>query len=246
MHLSIIIPVYNEAKRIGKTLEAINEYLTQQSYDYEILVVDNGSIDETPVLVENLMPKIKNLKLIKGLSGRGKGFAVREGMLRAQGDFCIFTDADNSTSIEQIEKMWPEFANGYDVVIGSRDVVGAILDPPQPWWRKLILGQGFKLYRKLIIGLWRIKDTQCGFKGFTKKAAKDIFPLCRIDHFAFDPEVLLIAQKLGYRIKEIPVYWKNDPNSTVKFNSVFKMAIDLLKIKINLIKGIYGRPQNKR
>ncbi|MGB9743124.1 MAG: dolichyl-phosphate beta-glucosyltransferase [Minisyncoccales bacterium] len=241
MRLSVIIPAYNEAKRISQTLKSINDYLTRQSYTYEILVVDNGSTDETPVLVEELKSAIKNLKLIKGKQGRGKGFAVREGMLNARGDFRVFTDADNSTPLDQVEKMWPEFERGYEVVIGSRDVQGAVLDPPQPWWRKLILGEGFKLYRKLIIGLWPIKDTQCGFKGFTKKAAEDIFPLCRIDHFAFDPEVLIIAQKLGYKIKEIPIYWKNDPNSTVKFNSIFKMAIDLIKIRINLIKGRYER-----
>lgn len=241
MHLSVIIPAYNEAKRIGRTLTAINEYLSKQKYDYEILVVENGSTDETVTVVKQKMDEIKNLKLITGRKGYGKGFAVREGMLEAKGDYRIFTDADNSTPIEQIEKMWPEFEKGYDVVIGSRDVKGAILDPPQPWWRKLILGQGFKIYRKLILGLWSIKDTQCGFKGFTKKAAEEIFPLCRINHFAFDPEVLIIAQKLGYKIKEIPIYWKNDPNSTVKFSSIFKMAIDLLKIRLNLIRGVYGR-----
>jgi len=125
-------------------------------------------------------------------------------------------------------------------VIGSRDIKGAILDPPQPWLRRILLGEGFKLYRKLILGLWEIEDTQCGFKCFTQKAAENIFPKCRIARFAFDPEILIIAKKLGYKIKEIPVYWKNDPESKVKLKSIFKMAADLIKIRINLIKGLYG------
>jgi len=124
-------------------------------------------------------------------------------------------------------------------VIGSRDIKGAILDPPQPFLRKVILGEGFKLFRKIIIGLWEIADTQCGFKGFLNRAAENIFPKCKIDRFAFDPEILVIAKKLGYKIKEIPVIWKNDPESKVKFKSMIKMAIDIIKIRLNLIKGLY-------
>ena len=235
IYLSVIIPTYNEEKRLTGTLQSINDYLSRQSYDYEILVVDNGSTDKTAQIVRNLAGQIKRLKLIEGLGGRGKGFAVKKGMLMAKGDFRIFTDADNSTSIDQIEKMWPEFKKGYDVVIGSRDVEGAVLDPPQPWIRDKILGKGFKLYRKIILGLWGIQDTQCGFKCFTKKATEEIFPRCKINHFAFDPEVLVVGKSLGYKIKEIPVYWKNDPESKVNFKSIIKMAIDLIKIRLNLI-----------
>jgi hypothetical protein len=103
----------------------------------------------------------------------------------------------------------------------------------------MILGEGFKLYRKLIIGLWGIEDTQCGFKCFSKKATEEIFPKCRISRFAFDPEILVIAQKMGYKMKEIPVYWKNDLESKVKFKSILSMALDLIKIRINTIKGFY-------
>lgn len=239
MRLSIIIPAYNEEKRVVKTIEEINAYLSRQTYDYEILVVDNGSTDETPKVIESLENKIKGLKLVGGLAGRGKGFAVKKGMLESEGDFRLFTDADNSTPIDQIEKMWPEFEKGFDVVIGSRDIKGAVLDPPQPFLRNMILGNGFKLFRKIIIGLWGIEDTQCGFKCFTKKAAVDVFPKCKIDHFAFDPEVLVLAQKAGYKIKEIPIYWKNDLASKVKFQSMIKMAIDLIKIKWNIMTGKY-------
>jgi len=241
MHLSIIIPAYNEEKRLSKTLEDINRYLSLQSYDYEILVVDNCSKDRTPEIVRNLTSQIKGLRLIEGSANQGKGFAVKKGMLEAKGDFRLFTDADNSTSINQIEKMWPEFEKGYDVVIGSRDIKGAVLDPPQPFLRNIILGEGFKLFRKIIIGLWNLQDTQCGFKGFTRVSAENIFSRITILDFSFDPEVLVIAKKMGYRIKEIPISWKNDLESKVKFKSIIKMALDLFKIKLNLIKGLYDK-----
>jgi len=239
MYLSVIIPAYNEERRLPKTLVEIDKYLRKQNYDYEILVVDGGSKDRTFEVAKSLIPKIKNLKVIGYKKNQGKGFAVRFGMLEAKGDYRLFTDADNSTSIDQIEKIWPYLKEGYDVVIGSRDVKGAISDPPQPWLRRVILGKGFKLFRKIIIDLWEISDTQCGFKAFSKKAVEDIFPKCQIDRFAFDPEILLIAKKLGYKIKEIPVYWRNDPESKVKFKGMVKMALDLFKIRLNLIKGLY-------
>ena len=239
MHLSVIIPAYNEEKRLPKTLAETDKYLRRQSFDSEIIVVDGGSKDKTRSLVREMMVEIKNLKLIE-IEGRGKGHVVRVGMLKASGDYRIFTDADNSTSIDQVEKMWPEFKAGFDVVIGSRDIKGAILNPPQPFIRKVILGEGFKLYRKIIIGLWGIEDTQCGFKGFTKKAAEDIFPKTKIDDFSFDPELLILAKKLGYKIKEIPITWANDPDSKVNFKSMIKMALDLIRLRLDLIKGIYG------
>lgn len=241
MRLSVIIPAYNEEKRLPKTLGAIDNYLKSQSFDYEILVIDNNSKDKTADVVRNLEGLIRGLKLFSGNFGQGKGSAVKKGMLEAQGKIRIFTDADNSTSINQIEKMWPEFEKGYSVVIGSRDVKGAVLDPPQPFLRNAILGEGFKLYRKLIVGLWKIEDSQCGFKAFSAKAAQDIFPKTLIMDFAFDVEVLVLAEKLGYKIKEIPVYWKNDLESKVKFKSILKMAVDILKIKLNLLSGKYGK-----
>ncbi|PIP24426.1 MAG: hypothetical protein COS25_01015 [Candidatus Nealsonbacteria bacterium CG02_land_8_20_14_3_00_37_10] len=240
MHLSVIIPAYNEEKRLPKTLGEIDKYLRGQNYDYEILVVNDGSKDKTVEVAQNLTSQIKNLKVTGYKKNQGKGYAVRFGMLEAKGDLRIFTDADNSTSINQIEKMWPYFKEGYDIVIGSRDVKGAVLNPPQPWLRHIILGEGFKLYRKIIIDLWGIEDTQCGFKCFTKKTAEDIFPKCKIDRFAFDPEILITGKLSGYKIKEIPVYWKNDLESKVKFKSIIKMALDLIKIRLNLVRGIYG------
>lgn len=240
MHLSVIIPAYNEEERLPKTLAEIDEYLSGRSFDYEILVVDNGSTDGTAKAVKGLEAEIKGLRLIAGSSGNGKGYAVKLGMLEAKGDYRIFTDADNSTPINQVEKMWPVFQSGYDIVIGSRDIKGAVLDPPQPFLRNAILGKGFKLFRKIMIGLWGIEDTQCGFKGFTGSAAENIFPKSIISHFAFDPEILVIGEKLGYKIKETPVYWKNDLDSKVKLKSIIKMAFDILKIKWNLFTKKYG------
>jgi len=239
MHFSVVIPAYNEEKRLPKTLQSINNYLSGQPYDYEILVVNDGSKDKTVEIAKSLIPAVKNLKVTGYEKNQGKGFAVRFGMLEAKGDYRLFTDADNSTSIDQIEKMWPYFGKGADIIIGSRDVKGAILDPPQSWMRHLILGEGFKLYRKLIVGLWGVEDTQCGFKCFTGKATEEIFPKCRISRFAFDPEILIIAQKLGYKMKEVPVYWRNDLESKVKFKSIINMALDLIKIRLNLVRRVY-------
>ncbi len=215
--------------------------MEKQNYEYEILVVDDGSKDDTVKVVEALASEIRNLKVIGYGNNQGKGYAVRFGLSKATGEYRLFTDADNSTSIDQIEKMWPYFEKGFDAVIGSRDIKGAVLDPPQPWLRQMFLGEGFKLYRKLVIGLWNIQDTQCGFKCFSKKVIDEIVPKCRIFRFAFDPEILVLANMAGYKIKEVPVYWKNDSESKVKFKSVFNMALDLLKLKFNLIKGLYEK-----
>lgn len=240
VYLSVIIPAYNEEKRLPRTLEEIDEYLRKQDYNYEILVVNDGSKDRTVEVAKSLIPKIKNLKVTGYEKNQGKGYAVRFGMLKAKGDFRLFTDADNSTSIDQVEKVWPWLGKKYDIVIGSRDVKGAILDPPQPWLRQVILGEGFKLYRKIVLNLWGIEDTQCGFKCFTKAATENVFSKCKINRFAFDPEILIIAQKMGYKIKEIPVYWRNEPESKVKPKWMVNMAIDLLKIRWNLIVKKYG------
>jgi len=240
MHLSLIIPAYNEEKRLPRTLTEVNSYLRTRDYDYEILVVNDGSGDKTVEIAKNLIPGIKNLRVTGYNRNQGKGYAVKFGMMEAKGDFRLFSDADNSTSVDQVEKMWPEIEKGADIVIGSRDIKGAVLDPPQPWIRQMLLGEGFKLFRKLVLGLWKIEDTQCGFKCFSKEAAENIFPKCRISRFAFDPEILIIAEKMGYKIKEIPVYWKNDLESKVKFKSILKIALDLFVIKLNSLRGFYA------
>jgi dolichyl-phosphate beta-glucosyltransferase len=238
IYLSVVIPAYNEEKRLPKTLKEVSSYLSNQNYNYEIIVVSDGSKDKTGEVVNNLKLQIANLKLINNKENHGKGFVTKQGMLEAKGKFRVFMDADNSTAIDQVKKMWPFFEQGYDVLAGSRDVKGAILDPPQGFTRKLT-GTAFKILTDIFTGMWDIKDTQCGFKGFTAKAAENIFPKCRIDRFAFDPEILVIAKKLKYKIKEFPITWKNDLESKVKFKSMAKMGFDLVKISINIITRKY-------
>ena len=238
MYISIIIPAYNEEKRIENTLKEIDKYLSRQNFDYEILVVNDGSKDKTTEVVRDLVPWIKHLRLINNKENHGKGYVVRQGMLAAKGEYRIFTDADNSTSINQIEKMMPEFKNGYEVVIGSRDIKGAVIAVPQPWWR-IMLGNIFNLIVQVVSGLWGIWDTQCGFKGFTAQAAEDIFSKCKINRFAFDVEVLVLAKKMGYKIKEIPVTWINSPESKVRFKSMIKMLLEVFQIRWNIIRRRY-------
>jgi dolichyl-phosphate beta-glucosyltransferase len=239
IHLSVIIPAYNEEKRLAKTLKEIDDYLKKQNFESEIIVVSDGSKDRTCEVVENLKSQIANLRLICEKINRGKGYGVKIGMLNSKGKFRLFTDADNSTPISEIEKFWPEFEKGADVVIASRDIKGAILDPPQPLFRRFV-GEVFKYLRKIIVGLWEIEDTQCGFKCFKGEVAEKIFPECKIERFAFDPEILLIAKKMGFKIKEVPIYWKNDLESKVKFKSMIKMLVDLFQIRFNLLTRKYG------
>ncbi|MCX6764416.1 MAG: glycosyltransferase family 2 protein [Candidatus Nealsonbacteria bacterium] len=238
IYLSVVIPAYNEEKRLPKTLKDVDSYLSKQNYNYEIIVVSDGSKDKTGDNVRGLMSQIKNLKFIDNKENHGKGFVTRQGMLEAKGSFRVFMDADNSTNIDQVEKMWPFFKQGYDVLVGSRSIKGAILDPPQGFTRKLT-GNAFRLLTDIFTGLWDIDDSQCGFKGFTAKASETIFPKCKIDRFSFDAEILVIAKKLKYKIKEFPITWKNDLESKVQFKSMVKMGFDLVKISINIITRKY-------
>lgn len=243
---SVVIPAFNEQNRLPKTLAEIDKYLTKQTYlstssgqaNYEIIVVNDGSKDRTPEVVRDLMPIIRNLKLIDNKENHGKGWVVRQGMLEAKGEYRLFMDADNSTSIDQVEKMWPHFKEGCEVIVGSRDIKGAVIAIPQSWYR-VLLGNIFNLIVQIISGLWGIWDTQCGFKGFTERTAKEIFSKCKIDRWAFDVEVLVVAKKLGYKIKEIPVVWKNEPESRVKIKGIIKMLFEVLQIRWNSITGRY-------
>ena len=233
MQLSVIVPAYNEELRLPKTLKKIDGYLRKQSYSYEILVVDDGSKDKTGEVAESFREKIKNLRAISYKENKGKGYAVRLGMLQAKGDYRLFTDADNSAPIEQIEKFWPEFEKGFEIVIGSKLIEGAVIGLPRSWWR-IILTKGFNLLRKIILNLWEIKDTQAGFKCFKKEAAERIFPECKINGFAFDIEILILARRNGFYIKEVPLYCKNYPESRVGWRAAAEMGLDLLKIKKTL------------
>lgn len=239
MKLSVIIPAYNEEKRLPNTLRKVDNYLRQQAYEYEILVVNDGSKDGTARVVRSMEPEIKGLRLIDNEINKGKGGVVRQGLLAAKGEARLFMDADNSTSVDQVEKMWPEFENGFDVVIGSRDIKGAVLDPPQPL-KRAILGDIFNLVVQFILGLWGIKDTQCGFKALSARAVEKIMPQCKIDRWAFDPEILILARGMGFKIKQIPVHWVNDLDSKVKLKGAIRMLREVAEIRWNLITKKYS------
>jgi len=236
--LSVVIPAYNEENRLPRTLRDIDAYLRKQDYEYEIIVVNDGSRDGTVEVTNALMREIANLRLIDNRKNRGKGYAVRQGMLEAKGAYRVFSDADNSTSITHVGRMWPEFGKGFDIVIGSRDIEGAVIAVRQPWWRQR-LGDVFNLVVQLLSGLWGIWDTQCGFKGFSARAAHEIFSRARINRWAFDVEVLVIAKKLGYQIQEVPVTWVNDKQSKVRLSGMVKMLLEVLQISMNNLIGKY-------
>ncbi len=228
-YLSIVIPAYNEAERIPAALLAMDKQLSAVDYSYEILVVNDGSTDNTAVIVESLTKMVKNLKLINIKDNAGKGGTVRQGMLIATGKVRLFTDADNSTSIDQFGKMMPFFKDGYGIVIGSRAVRGAKLDPPEPFYRQVI-GKGLNMLVQILLlpGIW---DTQCGFKAYTDEAAEKIFKLSRIDGWAFDVETLALGRQMGYKIKEIPVRWVDDARSHVKFSAGLQFLSETFKIR---------------
>ncbi len=240
MYLSVVIPAYNEENRIPNTLKAIDKYLRGVSYNYEIIVVSDGSKDKTGDVVREMQGEIANLRLIDNKDNHGKGYVVRQGLSEAKGKVRLFTDADNSTSIDQVEKMIPLFEKGANIVIGSRDMEGAVLDPPQSGLR-VFVGNVFNIMVQILVGLWGIKDTQCGFKALSDKAVEDIVSLCKIDRWAFDPEILKVGKRMGYEIKRVPVHWVNDPDSKVNFKGMARMGVDLLKIRWNLITGKYGK-----
>ncbi len=242
VYLSVIIPAYNEESRLEKTLQEIHAYLKLQPYLYEIIVVNDGSKDRTAEVVNELVRDpdsvIQNLRLIDNKNNHGKGYAVRQGMLEASGEYRLFTDADNSVSIDQIEKIWPVLKQGCEVVIGSRTIKGSVIDPPQLWPRRLV-GKAGNLAIQTIGGLGGIWDSQCGFKCFTQNSAQAIFSKTSIDGWGFDVEALVVAKKLGYQIKEIPMVWKNDFRSTVKCSGVIKTLFEILQIRRNLIINKY-------
>lgn len=228
-YLSVIIPAYNEAERLPLTLIDIDRILSRANYSYEILVVNDGSTDNTADIVRKMADTIKNLKLIDNNINQGKGGVVRQGMLLAKGQYRLFTDADNSTSIDQFDKMIPYFGEGYDVVIGSRAVKGSRLEPAQPFYKQL-LGKGSNIIIQIVNvpGIW---DTQCGFKAFSEEAAEKIFSKTKINGWGFDIEALALARCFNYRIKEIPVRWVNSALSHVRMSAYLKTFWENVKIR---------------
>ncbi|NIA18313.1 MAG: glycosyltransferase [Actinobacteria bacterium] len=242
MYLSVIVPAYNEEKNLAVNIGKFNNYLSRQSYNYEIIIVNDGSTDKTGKIAGKLIAENKNLKLINNKENQGKGAAVRQGLLFARGEYRLFIDADNATSIEHIDKIWPKFKNDYDIVIGSRspkDAEGARQALAQPIWKRFLGVCGNRFIQTLTVK--GIYDTQCGFKAFTKRAAEEIIPKITINRWGFDVEILVIARISGYKIAVIPVHWINSPNSRVGVKGYFLSLLDVVKIKWNLMIGKYNK-----
>lgn len=231
IYLSVIVPAYNEEDRIQKTLRRFHEYFSTQPYSYEIIVVNDGSNDKTLEIVEQMQTEVKNLRIIDRKQNKGKGFSVREGMLKSFGKIRLFADADNATDISHFDKMRPFFDKGYDVVIASRDkkdAVGAKQAVPQPWHKRLFGNLGNLYIQKLAVkGIW---DTQCGFKAFRDYSADKIFNVSKVNGWAFDVEALALARKFNFKISVIPANWINDPKTHVKFFSYLKSLYEVFKI----------------
>jgi dolichyl-phosphate beta-glucosyltransferase len=247
IYLSVVIPCYNEMVNLQKgVLEKIDHFLNKEKFSHEVIIVDDGSIDESIEFIEDFIKTHKNFKLIKN-SHMGKAGAVTTGILKSKGEYRLFTDMDQATPIEELDKLLPYISENYDIIIGSRSSTrkGA------PWTRA-IMAKGMILLRTIIVGIKGIEDTQCGFKLFNKKTAEDLFEKVKELHngfkqisgssvtAGFDIELLYLAQKKNYKIKEVPVKWLYVETRRVSpVNDSIRGFFDLLKIKSNDIKGKY-------
>lgn len=233
--LSIIIPAYNEERRVPPALDKIVAFLATQSFPAEVLVVDNGSRDRTCEVAAAYADRLAALRVLHE-DRRGKGLAVRRGMLEARGQFRFLCDADLSMPIEQVMRFVPPLRTGLDVGIGSREAPQSeVIDRPL----RRQMGHAFNLLVRCL-GLSRHRDTQCGFKCFTAAAAQDIFRRQRLDGLAFDAEVLFIAERRGYRVEDVPISWRIDPDTRVRLViDAVKMGIDLFCVRWNAWRGLY-------
>jgi len=235
--LSVVIPAYNEEAVIAGTLEAVTQYLSSRRLDYEVVVVDDGSADRTVEVVRRQMAASRSIRLLQS-THRGKGAAVKRGMLEVRGTNALFMDADHSTPIQEWEQCAPWLRGGYEVVIGSRKMPGAQVRVHQPFLRES-MGKAFTwLTNALLTG--NVTDITCGFKGFAAQAARRIFALQRIDGWGFDAEILFLAKRLGYRIREIPVRWTNDERTKVRLaRDAARSFAELLEIRRSAWAGRY-------
>ena len=241
LELSVVIPAYNEAERIGPTLEAISANLKKDDVDYEIVVVSDGSIDATEDIVRDYAKTDAGIRLISYSPNRGKGCAVRMGMLEARSENVLFSDADLATPIEDLEKLRQAVANGCEVVIGSRALKESVIVGWRPWYRELS-GKTFNMIIRLL-AVPGIRDTQCGFKFFTGGSAAKVFSATLLNGFGFDVEALYLARKFGFSIGEIPVHWENSPATKVSvIKDTLPMLIDVVRVRLNDRKKLYEPP----
>ena len=237
---SIIIPAYNESARIEQTLERVLDCIAGHGWDAEVLVVDDGSRDGTSAIVKRWMESHSNLKLIQNPGNRGKGYSVRNGMLQAAGDIVMFTDADLSAPMDEAERLFAAIEEGVDVAIGSRWLDRGRQTIHQPLYRQFF-GRCFNWVTRAVMHL-PYADTQCGFKAFRRPVAQVMFRLQRIERWGFDPELLFIARKLGYSVREVAVTWGHDERSRISYlKDGLKMLEDIAYIRWNFILGRYDK-----
>ncbi|HTL34246.1 MAG TPA: dolichyl-phosphate beta-glucosyltransferase [Kofleriaceae bacterium] len=237
--LSIVVPAYNEEQRLTPTLEKLHAFLQTQPLRYEIVVVDDGSKDKTCELVESLMPRIAGLRLVRQMPNRGKGAAVRRGMLDARGQIRVMCDADGSMPAEELPKLLaPIVECKASIAIGSRYAPGAKTDKKQPFYRVIWSRLCNRVIQKSLVP--GVRDTQCGFKAFTAESARDLFRYGRIDGWAFDLEILALARRRGFEIAEVGVEWMDDGRSRVNpLKDMWKVIREAMTIRKNLKAGVY-------
>ncbi|HTQ10949.1 MAG TPA: dolichyl-phosphate beta-glucosyltransferase [Fimbriimonadaceae bacterium] len=229
--LSVVIPAYNEEARLGPTLERLCQYYADRDYSFDVTVVSDGSSDRTEAIVEEFAATHPGFRLVAYRPNRGKGCAVRTGMLAAKGEVILFCDADMATPQEETEKLLAHMRDGADVAIGSRPLKESRLERHQPWLREMLGRASNQLIQLLAVR--GIHDTQCGFKMFTRESCADVFARCKLDGFSFDFEALMIARDLGYRIDEVPIRWFHQEGSKVVFWRDYPRALrDLVALRL--------------
>jgi dolichyl-phosphate beta-glucosyltransferase len=237
---SIIIPAYNESARIGRALAEILRAIEQNGWNAEVLVVNDGSTDDTAAIVHSFAQAHPIIHLIENPGNRGKGYSVRHGMLLASGSVAMFTDADLSAPIDEAERLFAAIREGADVAIGSRWLERSRQTIHQPLYRQFF-GRCFNAVTRMVMRL-PFADTQCGFKAFTRSAAQTVFQLQRIKRWGFDPEILFIALKRGYRVREVSVTWGHDERTRISYlRDGIKMLEELVYIRWNAMMGAYRR-----
>jgi len=242
IQLSIIVPAYRESERIGSNLLEIKKYVQNNKLSYEILVVVDGSPDNTAEIARGFGEQIENLRVIENQENHGKGYVVRQGLREARGEYRVFLDADGSTSIIHMDRAMKLLKGGVDVVVGSRDIEGAYVQIHQPRHREIMGDMGNWLIR-IVLGLWSYPDTQCGFKVLTAEAAEAVSSRMVVDRFGFDFELIVLAKKMGFNVSQMPVRWLNEDGSTVGLtgpNGFTQVLIDLFKTRMRLWGGKYN------
>jgi glycosyltransferase involved in cell wall biosynthesis len=236
---SILIPAYNESSRIAASLEKVLGFIAQRGWDAEVIVINDGSRDHTADVVRGYLPKNPRLRMLENPGNRGKGYSVRNGMLHADGKVLLFSDADLSSPIEEADKLLAAIANGADIAIGSRWLQSHLQTQRQPLYRQ-IFGRIFNVMLRLTLGL-KFKDTQCGFKAFTRRAAEAIFPVQKIERWGFDPELLYLAKRFGFKVAEVPVEWAHREGTQISpLRDGLRMFGEMLKIRWNSLSGKYA------